>query len=243
MGTYLYSLAKRNITATLPNGAEVKLFNFPYRFKPSGSWSAEKRQEQVMKVHERTAEKVMERPDFSGHIVLDGFSTGRSVRYSYVYKLNDGVWLWYDSNPFPGTLIGFVDNYDKRWIVRSQGRIPGDGQGLTSILHEQNATLMLPVKSDTEFYGPPPEVPQWTPSSNWPYAQVRSSRNFPQPEFLNGWKAKPYGRGVQLTPIFYDTGEFVLDEEEAQDRWLDHFRLALDELDGWIPDPGEEIIL
>ncbi len=242
MGTYLYSLTKRNIKASLPNGKETQLFNFAYRFKPSGSWSAEKRQEQVMKVHERTAANVMERSDFSGHIILDGFGSG-SVRYSYVYKLNEGSWLWYDSNPFPGTLIGFLDRYENRWIVRSQGRIPGDGKGVTSVLQEDNAMLMLPVKSDTEFYGPPPEVPQWTPSSNWPYSQVRSIRNFPQPEFLNGWSVKPYGHGVQVTPIFYDTGEFVLDETEAKDRWYDQFQMALADLGDRTPEYGKEIII
>lgn len=252
MGTYFYSLAKRNINATLPSGEEVTVFNFPYRFKPGGSWRSEQAQEKVMQVHERTAKNVIEsNPRWSGYVSLDA-SDG--FRYSYVYKLNDEAWSWYDSNPFPGKLVGFLDKYEKRWIVRNQGIIPSTSNGTTSVIHERgwrtlggrtidNTFLMLPVKSETEFYGPPPEIPQWTPSARWPYAQARSHRTFPQPEFLNGFKAKLVTMSIQLTPIFYDTGEFVVEESDVEDRWRPHFEAALDDLEHRTIQLGEEIIL
>lgn len=113
MGTYVYAVRRKFITATLSNGEEVELWFLKYLYKPSYARPAFNAPYQAVIARlENIWFKATEKPDYVVH-VFEKPEEGDSVRKwpSNIVSCSDA------SGKILGEHIGYLKRQGKKWIV------------------------------------------------------------------------------------------------------------------------------
>lgn len=118
MGTYLYATAAAGRTKATYEGEPITVFPMAWRWKygQTHAWSEYNRQDFHLARIERAARKAIARVDYEGLIAPDGIRQG-----AYVVAAEKDEALWADGDPFPGTVVGWLDKTEGGWIVQTTG--------------------------------------------------------------------------------------------------------------------------
>jgi len=131
MGVYCYSMRSKTMAVTLPDGRKVRANLYSYAYKLTSYWKGEpgyNSYQFMVNNTERNADNVFAQPR-SGVIIL-GDPT-RDMEDDSVYT-DVTASQWWDTDRFPGTLIGFLKRDGRGWRVGdttkwSTGKVCKDG--------------------------------------------------------------------------------------------------------------------
>ncbi len=119
MGTYCYTMRKRQVNFTLPSGERVKGNLFDYSYKPSYSFMPSAEYTRFVNGKEAAAERAYETYE-GGYVVCGDLDNGIASLEGAVVYTDVKSCRWLDSGPFPGTAVGYITVRGKRaYLVRS----------------------------------------------------------------------------------------------------------------------------
>lgn len=116
MGIYIYSLRAKTVTITVPAVGKVKANLYSYSYKHYSMWKGDYGYNSYQLTAEnakRNAENAFAAPR-SDYVILGDLSRG--LEGDAVYRDVTAA-QWWDTDKFPGTLIGWLRKAGKGWIV------------------------------------------------------------------------------------------------------------------------------
>jgi len=116
MGIYIYSLRAKTVAITVPSGEKVRANLYSYSYKHYSMWKGDYGYNSYQLTAEnakRNAENAFAAPR-SGFIILGDPSRG--LEGDAVYADVTAA-QWWDTDKFPGTLIGWLRKAGKGWTV------------------------------------------------------------------------------------------------------------------------------
>ncbi len=119
MGIYIYTLRAKTISMRLQSGEKVRCNLFAYAYKMESFWPGdfgERGYRLTESNAQRNSENAFRSPDRSGYAVL--CSQNSDYEDMPVYR-NITAGLWYDSDKFPGEVVGFARSSGSKVEVSS----------------------------------------------------------------------------------------------------------------------------
>lgn len=119
MGTYVYTLRKKQRSITLPGGEKVKANYYSYAYKPNWALACNYNTKQSENAYGRAAEAAYDAYD--GGLVIVADPDDKDLNGRHVYR-NVQSPVWYDSYDFPGEAVGFIKQEGRKLTVVSEHR-------------------------------------------------------------------------------------------------------------------------
>lgn len=112
MGVYVYSLRAKTVALTMPSGEKVRANLYSYSYKLSSYWKGDR----GYNSYNLTCENTVRHGDAAFNaprsgVVIVGDAKDDLDGHSVYTDVTTGV--WYDTDRFPGTIVGWVEKVGK----------------------------------------------------------------------------------------------------------------------------------
>jgi hypothetical protein len=118
MGIYIYSLRSRTVQLAV-NGAKVSAHLYSYAYRHSSMWKGDYGYNGYKLTEantERNAHNVMGKGATVPYVIVGDFKDKGGIEGDTVYA-NVTAPIWYDTDRFPGTIIGWVQKVGRGYVL------------------------------------------------------------------------------------------------------------------------------
>lgn len=119
MGVYIYSLRAKTVALTMPSGENVRANLYSYAYRMTSYWKGDRGYNSYNLTVENTkrhADNAFAQPR-SGVVIVGDLGDGRKDLEGHSIYTDVTASQWWDTDRFPGTLIGWVALDGKRYKV------------------------------------------------------------------------------------------------------------------------------